>query len=291
MGCPNVTLWIDANRQPRDRSRWPHPVPQDPWKAATPKAKTGLVGARDGGPGVNGVAALAFDSGGTVFDWHSAVHNAFQRQGALRHIDADWPSLTKTWRRLSTSMVDAGLPQQDGRATMDMDDVLSATLGATLERHAVTGFEPEDLSQLVLGWRRMEAWSDVVSALPSLRERFVVCPFTILTTALVIESSRRSGLTWDAVISCEMIGVYKTHRTTYETLARWLDLSPPQIMLVSTHNNDIAAARTSGLRTAFVYRPDEWWDVPSPDPDPGDAAELVAADLDDLARQLGLDPR
>ncbi len=239
---------------------------------------------------MNDIAALAFDTGGTVFDWHSAVHEGFKRQGELRHVDADWPALTKTWRRLSTGMVHAGLPQQGGRATLDMDDVLAVTLGATLEEHAVTGFGPDDLSQLTLAWRAMAAWPDVINALPCLRQRFVVSPFTILTTALVIEASRRSGLTWDAVISCEMIGVYKTHRTTYETVARWLDLSPHEIMLVSTHNDDIEAARASGMRTAFVYRPDEWWDIPSLDPEPGDAAELVAADLNDLARQLGLDP-
>ncbi len=236
------------------------------------------------------VAALAFDTGGTVFDWHTTVHQAFERQGALRHIEADWPALTKTWRRLSTSMVDAGLPQKDGRATMDMDDVLAVTLEATLERHAVTGFTADDRSELVLSWRRMGAWPDVVDALPRLRERFIVSPFTILTTALVIEASRRSQLTWDSVISCEMIGIYKTHHTTYETVARWLDLAPHQIMLVSTHNNDIQAARACGWRTVYVYRPDEWWDIPSLDPEPGAAAELVATDFDDLARQLGLSP-
>jgi 2-haloacid dehalogenase len=234
------------------------------------------------------VAALACDTGGTVFDWHAAVHQAFERQGRLRGIDADWPALTKTWRRLSTRMVDAGLPVSEGRAAMNMDGVLEATLGATLERHEVTGFSARDRRDLVLSWRQMRPWPDVVKALPLLRERFIVCPFTILTTALVVEASRLSHLTWDAVISCEMIGVYKTDRRTYEMVARWLDLEPRQIMLVSTHNNDIRAARASGLQTAFVYRPDEWWDMPSPDPEPGADAELVAADFVDLAHQLGV---
>jgi len=99
-----------------------------------------------------------------------------------------------------------------------------------------------------------------------------------------------SGLTWDAVFSCEMMGIYKTHPHTYETAARWLDLSPRRIMLVSTHNNDIRAARACGFQTAFVYRPAEWWDIASPDPEPGNDAQLVAADFIDLARQLGVGP-
>ncbi len=250
----------------------------------------GLTVTSDRGQEMKDVGALVFDSGGTVFDWHSAVHGAFEQQGKMRHIEADWPALTKTWRRLSTTMVDAGLPQEDGRATMDMDDVLAVTLEATLEQHGVHGFTSADRSELVLAWRRMEPWPDVVAALPRLRERFIVSPFTVLTTALVIEASRRSRLTWDAIISCEIIGVYKTHRTTYETVARWLDLAPDRIILVSTHNNDIRAAHAFGMHTAFVYRPDEWGDIPSLDPEPGDAAELVAADLGDLARQLGMSP-
>ena len=95
-------------------------------------------------------------------------------------------------------------------------------------------------------------------------------------------------MSWNAVISCEMIGVYKTHRTSYETAARWVDLRHERIMLVSTHNNDIRAARSFGFRTAFLYRPGEWWDILSLDPEPSEAVEVVATDLVDLARQFGL---
>ena len=251
-------------------------------------ARAGSAVTSHGGRDLEHIAALAFDTGGTVFDWHSAVQQAFERQGGIRHVEADWPALTKTWRRLSTSMVDAGLPQEDGRVTIDMDDVLALTLDDTLERHAVTGFTSDDRSELVHAWRRMEPWPDVATAMPRFRERFIIVPFSILSTALLVEASRRSQLTWDAVFSCEMMGVYKTHPTTYATVARWLELPPDRIMMVSTHNNDIRAARASSFHTAFVYRPDEWSDIPSPDPEPGEAAELVASDFADLARQLGL---
>jgi 2-haloacid dehalogenase len=234
------------------------------------------------------VAALIFDTGGTLFDWHSAVHRALEREGARRGIAADWAAVTKTWRRLSTTLVDKGMPEENGRATLDMDGVLALTLEETLERHEIRDFTPEDSASLVLGWREMAAWPDVPVGLPILRSRYVVAPFTILRAALVIECSRRAGISWDAVISCEMIGIYKTRKPAYMTAARWLDLPPERIMLVSTHNNDIRAARSYGFRTAFLYRPDEWWDIPSLDPEPGEAVELVANDTVDLARRLGL---
>lgn len=241
-----------------------------------------------GGGIPDSIAAMLFDTGGTLFDWHSAVLRALESRGADRGISADWPAVTKTWRTLSTSMVDAGLPQAGGRATMNMDDVLALTLRTALEQDAVSGFTPDDEAALVGAWRLMDPWPDVPIALPLLRRRFVVAPFTILRTALVVDVSRHANLSWDAIISCEMIGVYKTHRTAYETAARWLDLPPERIMLVSTHNNDIAAARAYGFHTAFVYRPREWSEIPSRDPEPGDAAEMVARDLVDLARQCGL---
>jgi 2-haloacid dehalogenase len=237
---------------------------------------------------VDSLAALVFDTGGTLFDWHTAVQRALARRGDERGIAADWPAVTKTWRVLSTGRVEAGLPESGGRATKDMDDVLAETLVVALEEHAVSGFTSEDQADLVRGWREMEAWPDVPAALPRLRRRFIVAPFTILRTALVIEVSRRAGLCWDAVISCEMTGVYKTLPGAYRTAARWLDLPPERIMLVSTHNNDIRAARASGFHTAFVYRPAEWADISSKDPEPGDAVEIVATDLVDLADRLGL---
>ncbi len=233
------------------------------------------------------VAALIFDTGGTLFDWHTAVRTALERRGTERGIRADWSAVTKTWRRLSTTMVERGLPEVAGRATMDMDGVLAVTLGSALERHGISGFGEDDRAALVLGWREMAAWPDVPVGLPLLRSRYVVAPFTILRTALVIEASRNAGLSWDAIISCEMIGVYKTQRPAYEAAARWLDLPHDRVMLVSTHNNDIRAARSYGFHTAFLYRPTEWWDIPSLDPEPGDAVELVADGLVDLARKLG----
>lgn len=232
------------------------------------------------------IKALICDTGGTVFDWHTAVADGFAEVGRSRKIDADWASLTKTWRRLSTGMVDRGLPSEAGTATMDMDDVLLVTLDQTLQEHGIERFSEHDRRHLVLSWRNMRAWPDVQPGLHLLRSRFLVAPFTILKTALVMEASRRSEVEWDAVISCEMIGVYKTAPLTYATAMKWLDQPREAMLLVTTHNNDLEAAHHFGFHTAFVLRPAEWSDLPSADPDPSPLADIVADDFVDLARQL-----
>lgn len=233
------------------------------------------------------IDALIFDTGGTVFDWHTAVKSSLEALGAARGLDADWGAVTKTWRRQSTTMVDVAMPVENGRVSIDMDEVLRRTLTTTLAEHHVAGFDDADAEVLVAGWRGMLAWPDAASALHRLRSSYVISPFTILKAALVIEASRRSGISWDAVISCEMIGIYKTHRPAYETAARWLDLPIDRIMMVTTHNNDLEAAHRYGFATAFVERPREWNDIPSPDPTASPLADLVATDFDDLADQLG----
>jgi 2-haloacid dehalogenase len=97
-----------------------------------------------------------------------------------------------------------------------------------------------------------------VPALASLRPRYVCVSFTILTLTLVIDVSRRNGIAWDAVIPCEMLGVYKTRPEAYQRAAKLLGARPGEILMVACHNFDLDAARGEGYRTAFVRRPDEW---------------------------------
>ena len=237
------------------------------------------------------IKAIITDTGGTVFDWHSAVLSAFTSIGGSAGLTADWSALTKTWRKLSTTRVDKGLPfGPSGRVEMDMDDVLLETLLQTLTAHEIDAgaFSDAQKKELVLSWRQMAPWSDVPSGVARLRKRLIVCPFTILKTRLVIDASR-GKVDWDTIISCEQIGVYKTDPRTYATAVHWLDLTKEEVLLVTTHNNDMTHGKKFGLRTAFVYRPKEWYDMASLDPEPAQgAADFVAKDFEDLATQLGL---
>jgi 2-haloacid dehalogenase len=222
-----------------------------------------------------------------VFDWHSGVSTALARIGDASGYGGDWPALTKEWRRLSTGMVEDGLPTDGGRASLDMDDVLRLTLDDLLSRRGLGDITEQARRELVHAWHDLDAWDDVKSGLPRLRKRFVAAPFTILNTRLVIDASRRARLSWDCVISCEMIGIYKTLPGAYETASRWLALPHDRILLVTTHNNDLRAGHTYGFPTAYIHRPHEWGDIPSPDPDPDPLADMICEDFDDLADQLG----
>ncbi len=58
-------------------------------------------------------------------------------------------------------------------------------------------------------------------------------------------------------------------------------------MMVAAHAGDLDAARSFGLRTAFVHRPFERGPDGKADDPPQSGADFIARDFNDLARQLG----
>lgn len=232
--------------------------------------------------GSDGIRALAFDTGGTVLDWYSGVRTAFERVATRRGLEADWDAITREYRRRSLqTMVGAVGPK------FTIDDVHRGVLDQLLTEHGLTGVGPGDRQEIWQSWHELAAWPDFPAALTRLRRRYVVASFTILTTSLVIDVSRANGLTWDCVIACEMIGVYKTQPAAYRTAATLLGLQPSEIVMVACHNFDLLAARREGYRTAFVRRPDEWGPTGPPDPTPDPAHDFVINGFAELADALG----
>ena len=104
---------------------------------------------------------------------------------------------------------------------------------------------------------------------------------------MIIDTAKKNNLSWDAVLSCEGIGKYKTLPESYQTVSRLLQLEPHECCMVACHNFDLDAAKSSGFKTAFVRRPNEWGASGPTDPEPHPQHDIVANDFPDLARQLG----
>jgi 2-haloacid dehalogenase len=231
--------------------------------------------------GIMDIKAVAFDTGGTVLDWHGGVVRALERVGAPQGAKADWHAVANDWRRRTMK----GIVGQV-RPVFHMDDVHRRTLDETLAHFGLQGISAEQRHALWRTWHELDAWPDFPAAAATLRSALPVVSLTMLPTALVVDVSRRNGLVWDAVISCEMIGVYKPHAEAYTTAARWLALQPAQILMVACHNFDLNAAHQAGMRTAFVRRPDEWGPEGPPDPKPNMAYDYVEDGFDGLVRSL-----
>jgi 2-haloacid dehalogenase len=225
--------------------------------------------------------ALAFDTGGTVLDWHGSIVDELIEVAAWRGADFDRHEFANTWRRRTMK----GIVGQV-HPSFNMDDVHLTALDETVRELGLPQIREADRQHLWRVWHRLRAWPDFAPALAALRERLPVVSFTMLPTSLVVDVSRRNGITWDAIVSCEMIGVYKPNPEAYSTAARWLNLEPARILMVACHNFDLGAAHAAGMRTAFVRRPDEWGPAGPPDPHPSMAYDHVVDGFDALREQV-----
>ncbi len=228
------------------------------------------------------IRALTFDTGGTVLDWHAGISRALTGIGERHGVSADWAAVANDYRRRSLQVM---LDQVGPR--FNMDDVHRGVLDLVLRDHGLDAFGREDRERIWRAWHELDAWPDLPAALRRLRRRYIVVSFTILTTSLLIDVSRRNGIDWDCIISCEMLGIYKTNPTAYVNAARLLQLPPENIMMVACHNFDLMAARRERYHSAFVRRPAEWGPERPPDPEANAAHDIVVDDFGALAARLG----
>ncbi|WP_439031375.1 haloacid dehalogenase type II [Gordonia terrae] len=224
------------------------------------------------------VKVLAFDTFGTVTDWFTGISDAVRTTVP----DVDAAAFAKEWRRRYgpiLARVESGeLPWRrlDDLQTETLHDV-AAVFGVDLD--------DEQAATLVHAWRTIPGWPDAADGLRRLKRDFIICALSNGTVALLTDMARHNDFPWDVVGGSDLWRHYKPARETYCGLAELLEVEPGEVMMVATHQNDLDAARSFGLRTAFVERPHEWGgeskdDSGSPDND------VHATDLLDLARQL-----
>lgn len=228
------------------------------------------------------IKALAFDTGGTILDWHSGISRALATVGARHSLEADWRDITNEYRRRSLKAILGQVHPE-----FNFDHVHRRVLDDVVVQFGLDTFTAEDREEIWRTWHMLDAWPDFAAAQQRLRRKYIVVSLTLLTTSLVIDVSKRNGLDWDAIISCEMVGIYKTRPEPYLTAAKWLQLEPSEIMMVACHDFDLNAARECGFKSAFVKRSAEWGPARPSDPSPNPAHDLIVDDFVELATQLG----
>ncbi len=231
---------------------------------------------------MKGIKSLTFDTGGTILDWHSGIKAALMAAGERHGVTADWIALTNDFRRRALG----GIVNTIGHR-YTFDDVHRSELDRLLNERGLERFTAADREAIFQSLYSLDAWPDFVPGLTRMRGKYPCVSFTLLTTALVIAVSRKNNFVWDAVISCEMLGVYKVRPEAYQGAAKLLQLKPSEILMVACHNFDLDAARKEGFKTCFVKRPLEWGPPGPPDPTPNLACDIVVDTFPELADRLG----
>jgi 2-haloacid dehalogenase len=136
-------------------------------------------------------------------------------------------------------------------------------------------------------WHRLKPWPDSVAGLTRLKKKFTIAPLSNGNVALLTDMAKNAGLPWDLILSAELAKHYKPDREVYMTAVELLGLQPGQVMMVAAHINDLNAARSFGLRTGFVHRPNEYGSTRQADSASAGQFDVVSRDILDLASQLG----
>ena len=237
---------------------------------------------------LDGVKALTFDTGGTILDWHTGFRTALADAGAKIGEERDWAALANDLRRGSLGrMLNLGEHEPPAH---NFDGAHKAALDEVLADNGLDAVSEAD--RRAIWWDRahnFQCWPDFPETLPKLRQKFICASFTILSFRIIIDTARRNGISWDAVISCEAIGKYKVLPEAYQTAARFLQLDVSECCMVACHNFDLDAAKAVGFKTAFVRRPDEWGPAGPPDPNPNPIHDIVVDTFPELASALGVD--
>jgi 2-haloacid dehalogenase len=234
---------------------------------------------------IENLRAIVFDTFGTVVDWRGSLIAELAAFGERRGIGADWATLVDEWRAAYRPSMDR--VRRGELPWTPLDELHRASLERLVAQFEIRGLSEEDLRHLNRAWHRLRPWPDAVPGLTRLKRRYIIGPLSNGNVALLVNMARHSGLPWDFVFGADLFGHYKPDPETYLGVGRLLDLPPRQVMLVAAHNGDLAAARTQGLMTGFIPRPQEYGPRQSRDFQAEGPWDLVGRDIEHLAEMLG----
>ncbi|HEX9569962.1 MAG TPA: haloacid dehalogenase type II [Rhodospirillales bacterium] len=231
----------------------------------------------------DGVKALVFDVFGTVVDWRSAILAEGAALARAKGLAVDWPAFIRAWesgRRAAMDKVNAGAPW------INLSAIYRRLLDETLAAFGVVGLTEAEKDQFNHARCRPNVWPDSLPALKRLRARYTLATLTNNDYAWAVAMAKHASLPWDAVITSELFRRYKPAPETYRGALALLAVEPAQAMMVACHNYDLRAARSHGMRTAFIPRK-EFSDDQTKDQAAEDDWDVVDDDLSGVADRLG----
>jgi 2-haloacid dehalogenase len=230
------------------------------------------------------VRALVFDVFGTLVDWRTSIAREARAVLAPLGVETDWLHFADAWRDQYQPAMEA---VRSGKLPFSKLDVLHRrNLDIVLAHLGLDRVDEATRAHLNLAWHRLDAWPDVAAGLNRLRSRFRLAPCSNGNISLMVDLARRNGFAWDAILGAELARDYKPKPVVYLTAAAAFDCAPGETMMVAAHSNDLEAAAGTGLRTAFIARPDEF-SAGRGEKRAATAVDYSATSLLELADQLG----
>jgi 2-haloacid dehalogenase len=229
----------------------------------------------------NEIKVLAFDVFGTVVDWHTSIACEIDSM----NLNVDGNEFASAWRAGYRPAMQKVMSGELGWTIID--DLHRLILDGLLEKFGIRNLDEQQIRHLNKIWHRLDAWPDSVEGMTRLKSRYTICSLSNGNIGLLADMAKNAGLPWDCILSAEVFNKYKPDPATYLGVARIFDVAPGEVMLVAAHQDDLAAARACGLKTAYIERPYEFGADNPKDVSPDPANTMHAKSIVDLADLLG----
>jgi 2-haloacid dehalogenase len=253
----------------------------------TAVAQQATGGAQIVKPELANVKACVFDTFGSVVEWRSSIIAEATNWGKAKGLNINWVEFTDRWR---LGLIPAWDKVRKGEIPWtNQDDLSRMILEDLLKQYKIEGLSEEEKANWAHVWRRLKPWPDSVEGLGRLKKKYIISPMSNGNVAQMTNLAKFGGLPWDVILASDLVKHYKPDREMYLSAPFYLDLKPEEVMMCAAHVFDLKAARSYGLRTGFIYRPNEYGGGPVGVPDnakPGDF-DVVSVSIIDLAQQMG----
>jgi 2-haloacid dehalogenase len=233
----------------------------------------------------NGVKALVFDTFGTLVDWRGSIMTEGVAWGKAKGLTIDWARFADRWRAGYVPAMDK--VRKGEMAWTKLDVLHRAVLEEILKEFGILGLTEEEKDHWNRVWHRLKPWADSVAGLTRLRTKFTIAPLSNGNVSLLADMAKNAGLPWDLILSAELARHYKPDREVYLSAVELLSLKPDEVMMTAAHRSDLEAARSFGLHTGFIHRPNEYGPTRQADTAKSGDFDVVANDALDLATKLG----
>ena len=202
------------------------------------------------------IKALTFDTGGTILDWHTGFSKCFEEIKNNYKLNFSSTDYANLMRRKSLEKV----TNQNSKSLINFDVAHKQAVEEIIKENKLEISDDDLYNLYYLCPSQLKIWPDFLSPFNDLKKNFFCVSFTLLSNRLVYKNSKSNQISWDLILSCETLEVYKPDVEAYKKTAHLLQFKPEECMMVACHSFDLNAAQKAGFRTAFVKREREWGD-------------------------------
>ena len=232
---------------------------------------------------IKNVKVLLFDTFGTVADWRGSIFRkgrALARERPLPEVD--WDAFARAWRagyKPGMARVQSGEVPWKSIDVIHRDRLDEILVEFSLDHE----LDEEARRSMNLWWHQLDPWPDCIPGLTRLKAKYLLGTLSNGSIIGLSYMAKRAMLPWDFILSSDVFKAYKRDPEVYLGAIDLLGLKPNEIMLVAAHNDDLGAARSHGMLTAYINRPYEYGTDQTRDFNAEENWEVIAESIEELA--------